>query len=273
MDNREQIKKYSIISTNVSSINYEQSSNLITENARFRNPYKVTALAVHGLMESFFSRNLNYSLNKFDLVLPDGQPLKWILNLFYKQNLIDRVSGPDLTNRLINFSEKNNFKILFYGSKDSTLKKIKSNLKKSNPQLTKVDFIASKFKKVTQEEQKKIALEIESLKPNIVFVGLGCPRQEYWVTENSKYINCPVISVGAAFDYLAGNLKRAPKIMQKLGLEWFFRFIQEPRRLFYRYIILNSYFLTLATLQCFSKNIFINKKNLNQKDLKFTGWS
>ena len=92
-------------------------------------------------------------------------------------------------------------------------------------------------------------------------------------TRTSKYINCPVISVGAAFDYLAKNLKRAPKIMQKLGLEWFYRFIQEPRRLFYRYVILNFYFLVLATIQYFSKNVFINKKNLNQKDTKYTGWS
>lgn len=267
------IKKYTIISTNVNSTNYVEALTLLANYSHNRKQFKATALAVHGLMESFFDKGLNYSLNNFDLVLPDGQPLRWLLNKFYNQNLNDRVSGPDLTSKLIDYSEKQNFKIIFYGSKKSTLHKMKINLKKSNPNLNSVKFVASKFKKINKEEQRKIAEEIEDFKPNLVFVGLGCPRQEYWVHENSKYINCPVISVGAAFDYIAGNIKRAPKLMQDLGLEWLYRFLQEPFRLFYRYVFLNFYFLILTIIQFFQKDIFLNKKNLNVKDLNYMGWA
>lgn len=272
MEKRAFIKKFTIISTNVTSTNYTQAISLITDNSIKRKQLKVTALAVHGLMESFFNKGLNYSLNNFDLLLPDGQPLRWVLNLFYNQNLNDRVSGPDLTTKLIDYSEEHKYKIIFYGSKESTLNKMKINLKKSNPNLNSVKFVSSKFKKINKEEQRKIAEELEDFKPNLVFVGLGCPRQEYWVHENSKYINCPVISVGAAFDYIAGNIKRAPKLMQDLGLEWLYRFLQEPFRLFYRYVFLNSYFLILIIIQFFQKDIFLNKKNLNIKDVNYMGW-
>ena len=254
MDQRKKINKYRILSTYMSATNYEEALYTIRKFAIERKSFSVSALAVHGIMESYKNINLNNIVNNIDLVLPDGQPLKWGLNLFYNQQLNDRVCGPDITNLLLEKSEQNNLRVLFYGSSLETLKKMEINLKNKHINLTDPIFIPSNFKQTTQDEQIRIAKKIESYNPNIVFVGLGCPRQEYWVYENKEFINAPLIAVGAAFDYLAGNIERAPSLMQNYGLEWLYRLFQDPKRLFYRYIILNSLFMKHFIFQFFNKS-------------------
>ena len=272
MEKRNLVTKFPILSTSVSSTNYSEALEIISKFSNERKQLSVSALAVHGVMESFLNKNLNNVLNKIDLVLPDGQPLKWVLNIFHKQKLNDRVSGPDLTVLLLKIAEQQNLNVIFYGSTIDTLEKMKINLSKDFPNLNS-EFHPSLFKKIDKEEQKKVAMKLENKKPNLIFVGLGCPRQEFWIYENSSYLNCPIIAVGAAFDYIAGNIKRAPITMQKYGLEWLYRFIQEPRRLFYRYIVLNFMFVFLSIFQYLHIDFFSFRSNLKKQTINHTGWS
>ena len=154
MEKRNLVTKFPILSTSVSSTNYSEALEIISKFSNERKQLSVSALAVHGVMESFLNKNLNNVLNKIDLVLPDGQPLKWVLNIFHKQKLNDRVSGPDLTVLLLKIAEQQNLNVIFYGSTIDTLEKMKINLSKDFPNLNS-EFHPSLFKKIDKEEQKK----------------------------------------------------------------------------------------------------------------------
>jgi exopolysaccharide biosynthesis WecB/TagA/CpsF family protein len=188
-------------------------------------------------------------LNHLDLVVPDGQPVRWALNLLHRASLPDRVYGPALMLKVCEQAAKNGLPIFLYGSKHGVLEALEKNLKRKFPELMIAGVQPSKFRQVSPEEMKMIAGQIRESGAAITFVGLGCPRQEVWVYEYRKFLSMPMIAVGAAFDFHAGFLPQAPALLQRWGLEWFFRFIQEPQRLWKRYLFLNPKYLTLLFLQ------------------------
>lgn len=181
-------------------------------------------------------------LNSADLVNPDGMPIVWALRKKGFKNQ-ERISGPDLMLRMCQLSEEEHIPVFFYGSKPETLEKIKNNIRLQFNNLEIAGTYSPPFHNLSIENNNEIINLISSSGAGIVFVGLGCPKQEIWMFQNRNKINAVMIGVGAAFDFYAGTVKRAPIWIQKIGMEWFFRLIIEPKRLWKRYFIGNKRFI------------------------------
>ncbi len=241
--------KRNILGINVSVIDYEGAVAAIVKAAEDLKPLKVSALAVHGVMTGALDRVHRYRLNSFDLVTPDGQPVRWALNLLHGAGLRDRVRGPDLTLKVCEEAARRGLPVYLYGSRNEVLEKFKALLMRKYPDLRIAGSRPSLFRRSTDAEKKTIAEEIRNSGARIVLVGLGCPRQEVWVYEYATLLPLPALAVGAAFDFHAGFLSEAPRAMGDHGLEWLYRLVQEPRRLWRRYILLNPAFLAMLFAQ------------------------
>ena len=235
--------KHSILGININAVDYESAVNKITTAAKNKEACSVSALAVHGVMTGFLDRVHARRLNGLDLVVPDGQPVRWALSWLHGKKLPDRVYGPNLTLKVAESLTKEGLSIYLYGSKEETLTKFADNLSKMYPGFKIAGMEASKFRRLSDSERLELAQRIKDSGASAVFLGLGCPRQEAWAYEYRNLLNIPILAVGAAFDFHAGTLPQAPKWMQDAGLEWFFRLTQEPKRLWQRYAILNPLYL------------------------------
>ena len=224
---------------------YEKATQIIIENAKLRNSYGVSALAVHGLIECYNHKNLREQVNQLDMVVPDGQPVRWALNLLHHTHLKDRVCGPILTRWVLEACNTHSLKVYLYGSTTETLDKFQAYISRTFPNITITGVHTDRFRDATAEEDQVDIEKINRSGANVILVGRGCPRQERWVSNHLGKINGVMMAVGAAFDFHAGNIKLAPKWMQDNGLEWLFRLIQEPQRLWKRYLFTNSQFIYL----------------------------
>jgi len=241
--------KKNVLGILVNAIDYDGAVEKIISAACRKVPFAVSALAVHGVMTGVLDPVHKYRINHFDLITPDGQPVRWALNLLHKARLTDRVYGPELTLRVCERAAKENLSIYLYGSKPAVLEKLVKNLKHKFPGLTIAGSQPSQFKQLNQQEKEAVILGIKASGADIVLVGLGCPRQEVWVFEHRNFLAMPLMAVGAAFDFHAGNLPTAPSYLQRIGMEWFYRLLQEPKRLWRRYLFLNPYYVWLLSLQ------------------------
>jgi exopolysaccharide biosynthesis WecB/TagA/CpsF family protein len=241
--------KRNILGVNINAVDYEAAVQQVADAAKEKRPLGVTALAVHGVMTGVMDETHRYRLNQLDLVVPDGQPVRWALNFLHKTALPDRVYGPTLTLKICEIAAKEGLPIYLYGSKQSVLDLFQKNLVEKFPGLQIAGSQPSKFRQTTLEEKRQIAEDIRNSGAMITFVGLGCPRQETWAFEYREELKMPIIAVGASFDFHAGSLPQAPPRMQNMGLEWLYRLIQEPRRLWKRYLLLNPTYVTLFALQ------------------------
>jgi len=225
------LKKYSIFGINYCSTDYEEASDIIISKAKDRVSYTVSALAVHGLTDAYRIPDFKKVVNKIDMVLPDGQPIRWVLNNYYKLALKDRVSGPDLTLYVLEKASKNNLKLFLYGSTKETLNRFSVFIRKKYKGVEICGIHPDRFRDATRKEDEEDIEKINNSGAHIVFVGRGCPRQEYWVEAHKGKINAVMMAIGAAFDFHAGTLKRAPKWMQNNGLEWVHRMKQDPGKM------------------------------------------
>lgn len=241
--------KQNVLGVRVDAVDYDAAVNKIITAARQQKALSVSALAVHGVMTGVLDETHRYRLNHLDLVCPDGQPVRWALNLLHKTGLPDRVTGPFLMLRICERAAQEGLPIYLYGSRPSVLESLSNNLLARFPKLIIAGSQPSRFRQVSVEEKQEIIEEIRKSGAVMTFVGLGCPRQEVWVYEYCKHLSMPTMAVGAAFDFHAGNLSQAPEILQKWGLEWFYRLMQEPTRLWKRYVFLNPLYVSLFTLQ------------------------
>jgi exopolysaccharide biosynthesis WecB/TagA/CpsF family protein len=246
--------KKSLFHVNYAITDYEEATRVIINNAVHNNSFGVSALAVHGLIESYKDLLLRNKVNKINMVVPDGQPVRWALNALYKTGLKDRVCGPILTRWVLEHSNQNALKIYLYGSTQATLDKFSKFINEKYPKITICGVHTDRFREATPEEDAQDIKKINASGANIVLVGRGCPRQEKWVSDHIGKVNSVMMAVGAAFDFHAGNIKLAPKWMQDYGLEWFFRLVQEPQRLWKRYLFTNSFFIYL-----FFKELLLKK--------------
>jgi N-acetylglucosaminyldiphosphoundecaprenol N-acetyl-beta-D-mannosaminyltransferase len=217
--------------------------------ARDRRPYAVSALAVHGVMEGVHDRGHAYRLNRLDLVTPDGQPVRWALNLLHGAGLRERVYGPDLMRGLCARAAAEGLPIYLYGGRSDTIERLCGRLQDRYPALGIAGAEASKFRRLSVDETEDLGERIRRSGAAIVFVGLGCPRQEVFVYELRERVGVPMVAVGAAFDYLAGETTEPPRLVQRLGLQWLYRLVQEPRRLWRRYTVLNAEYVGRLVLQ------------------------
>lgn len=243
------MRKYNIFGVDYAATNYDEAATLIVDKAQNYISFGVSALAVHGLITAYSDPSLKYLVNSIDLVVPDGQPIRWALNSFYNLNMVERVYGPTLTLHVLEKANILKLKLFLYGGTESTLTKLSRNCIKSNyPDVNICGMHIDRFREATEEEDKSDIDKINKSGANIVLVGRGCPRQELWVANHLGKVNAAMLAVGAAFDFHAGTVKQSPKWMQDRGLEWLYRLIREPRRLWKRYFSTNSYFIYLFIL-------------------------
>jgi exopolysaccharide biosynthesis WecB/TagA/CpsF family protein len=241
--------KRNVLGVQISVVDYEAAVERIIWAAREGAPLAVSALAVHGVMTGVGDPVHRYRLNQFNLLVPDGQPVRWALNLMHRACLKDRVYGPNLMLKVCARAEAQQLPIFLFGGSRELLVALSANLLRSFPRLPLAGLRPSRFRCLTAEEERELIAEIRESGARITFIGLGCPRQEVSAYELRDSLAMPVLSVGAAFNFHAGKLAQAPGSLQKWGLEWLFRLLAEPRRLWKRYLLLNPTYLGLLTLQ------------------------
>jgi exopolysaccharide biosynthesis WecB/TagA/CpsF family protein len=244
--------KHPILGVRVSASDYEHATSEIVRAAREGIPLSVAALAVHGVMTGLRDPAHRRRLNGLDLVLPDGQPVRWALNLLHRTVLGDRVRGPQLTLCVARAAAREGLPVYLYGCTEETLTGFAESLRRLFPELVIAGAEPSKFRRLSSQEKLGVIGRIEDSGARMVLVGLGCPRQEVWVYEYRDHLRMPLLAVGAAFSFHAGETGFAPRWMQEAGLEWLHRLAQEPGRLWRRYLLLGPVYLALVFLQALS---------------------
>lgn len=237
--------KEQLFTVNYSITDYNKASDIIIEKALSHTSFGVTALAVHGLIESVKNKPFRQLVNKLDMIVPDGQPVKWAINSFHKVKLKDRVAGPILTDHVLEKANDKALSIYLYGSTAATLEKMKEVIRQKYPKITISGIHADRFREATAEEDEADIKKINESGAHIVLVGRGCPRQEKWVANHLGLIHAPMLAIGAAFDFIAGNIVLAPRWIQDSGFEWLYRLVQEPKKLWKRYLTTNTHFIYL----------------------------
>lgn len=232
-----------IISLDIDLFSYKDSIKKIMEDARDRKRGYVCFANVHMIIEAYQDKQFDKDVNSATLVLPDGMPLVKTLKWFYGIEQ-DRVAGMDVMPDLIRIASNNNLKLFFFGTTPELLEKIRLKIEKDFPKTDVVGLFSPPFNEPLNNDL--YTEMINSSGANLVFVALGCPKQEKWMAQNSSKINAMLLGVGGAFPVFAGVASRAPLFMQNAGLEWVYRLYQEPKRLFKRYLFTNSIFLFLV---------------------------
>ncbi|MBX2840273.1 MAG: WecB/TagA/CpsF family glycosyltransferase [Flammeovirgaceae bacterium] len=214
----------------------------------------------HMVVESYKDSSFNKVLNNADLVAPDGGPISKMIKVFHKKNQ-QRVCGMDLVPALLEEAEKRGKSVYFFGTTDEVLKTIREKAADHVPKLRIAGTYSPPFRNLTEEEKKNIIKMINDAQPDLLFVALGCPKQEKWMAEHMDKINACMLGVGQAFLTYAGLEERLPKWARNLSIEWVYRFYLEPKRLWKRYLVTNSFFIML-----FLKYKFLpkNQKKINQ---------
>ena len=197
---------------------------------------------VHSVITSRPNPDLRAAINESDLATPDGMPIAWFISKC-QQTKQTRINGPDLMVRLCDAAARQRVAVALYGSTESTIEKLRQALLDKFPRLRVAAMISPPFRELSITEDALMVEALNSSGAGIVFVGLGCPKQELWMIAHRNHVQAVMIGVGAAFDYLAGTVQRPPVWMQRAGLEWLGRLIAEPRRLWRRYFITNTIFI------------------------------
>jgi N-acetylglucosaminyldiphosphoundecaprenol N-acetyl-beta-D-mannosaminyltransferase len=248
--------KKNVLGILIDAVDYEAALSFVFECVRQNRGAMISALAVHGVMTGVLDPEHKFRLNGFDLLVPDGQPVRWVMNWLYGTEMRDRVYGPELMRRICRRAASEGSSIYLYGSTKPVVTSLTESLTRMFPEIKIVGSEPSAFRKLSQQEKAALQQRIRSTGASIIFVGLGCPRQEIFTYEFRDNLSAPVLAVGAAFPLLAGMLPQAPPRMQRFGLEWLFRLLAEPRRLWRRYLYLNPAYLVLVTLQRFGLRHF-----------------
>lgn len=239
--------KYKIIDNLITACDYDFVLSEIDKAIKNKKSLLISPIASHTLVRAHYDKSLKKILDKFDYLVPDSQWVRWSIPFLYgkEKGLKDRVYGPELMLRVCAISERKNYRVFLYGNTQEVLIKLSERLKKDFPKLKITGEEESKFRDLTDREWKSLVKKIENSKAEIVFISLGSPKQEVFSFELSKRIKKTIICVGAAFDFISGFKKQAPKWMGDWGMEWFFRLINEPRRLWKRYLINGLLFFIL----------------------------
>ena len=245
----QKVHRANILGVGVSALNMTMALEVIEGWIERREPHYVCVTGVHGVMESQRDENLRRIHNRAGLVTPDGMPLVWLSRLKGFRH-VERVYGPDLMLALCERSAAKGYRHFFYGGAEGVPEQLASVLQKRFPGLQVAGTFSPPFRPLTPEEDDQIIQMINEAAPDIVWVGLSTPKQERWMAEHVGRLTAPVlIGVGAAFDFLTGRKPQAPRWMQRAGLEWLFRLLTEPRRLWRRYLTNNPLFVALVVLQ------------------------
>ena len=242
--NKNEIPTCDILGVHIAAVNMKWVLEYLRKNIQDIKGDYICVSNVHTTVTSYEDSKYLAIQNNALMALPDGGPLS---SLSRKRGYPDmeRVTGPSLMGEVF----KEGYRHYFYGSTEETLELLKDKLAKNYPNMTIVGMYSPPFRLLTNEEDEEVIKQINDTNPDFVWVGLGAPKQEIWMSEHQGKINGLMIGVGAGFDYYAGNIKRAPLWMQEHNLEWLYRLIQDPKRLFKRYLVTNTKFIWNAVIR------------------------
>jgi N-acetylglucosaminyldiphosphoundecaprenol N-acetyl-beta-D-mannosaminyltransferase len=234
--------KFDVIGVQVSSTTYAELTDAIIQAALEKRAAVVSCHAVHAIVSASDDAELLQQVNSFEAVTPDGQPVRWALNWLHKRRLAERVYGPELTLQICCAASQQGIPVYLYGGTPAVLEKLTTNLKAISPGI-QLSGEAPPFRPLTEEEDRAVIQRIADSGSGIVLIGLGCPKQDRFAYAHRQSIQAVQVCVGAAFDFHAQVKPMAPGWMQRNGLEWLYRLIKEPRRLWKRYLVTNTKFV------------------------------
>jgi N-acetylglucosaminyldiphosphoundecaprenol N-acetyl-beta-D-mannosaminyltransferase len=243
-----QTPKISVLGASIDVITWDVALSKIYTWAAAKESRYVCICNSHSVVTSGEDAEFGQVINSADMATPDGAPVAWMIRRFGHKSQ-QRINGPDLMWRYCKAASERNEAIYLYGSSPATLEALQVRLAREFPRLQIAGAEAPPFRPLSYEEDVAAVARINRSGAGTVWVSLGCPKQEKWMAAHRGRINAVMVGVGAAFDYHAGTIRRAPVWMQNSGLEWFYRLLSEPRRLWKRYLITNSVFLLYATRQ------------------------
>jgi N-acetylglucosaminyldiphosphoundecaprenol N-acetyl-beta-D-mannosaminyltransferase len=237
------MERCKVIEMEVNVTNLFRSLNQVTQLTKLNQGAYICVSNVHMCIEAFDSKSFGDVLNNADLVIPDGKPLSWAQKLLGHKEA-EQVRGQDIMYALCELSADKGLKLGFYGgSSNELLERVKIQLIEYYPEIVIEYAFSPPFRPLTAEEDVEVVNAINTAEIDILFVGIGCPKQERWMAEHKNQLKCVMLGVGAAYDFIAGEKKHAPRWVQEIGMEWLFRLCSEPKRLWRRYFITNPRFI------------------------------
>ncbi len=244
------VRTRDLLDVPVAMVDYEAAIGVMDKLVDTREKGYVCAAPVHALMEARRDAEMLAALRGSTLVVPDGMPLVWAANLL-GEKLADRVYGPELMLRYSDRCAERGHRVWLYGGRDQgSLVQLALSMRRRHPGIQVVGGYSPPFRALTAEEERATADEINQAQPDVLWVGIGVPKQEKWMAHMRDRLEVPVMcGVGAAFDFHAGRISMAPRWMQDRGLEWIYRTLQEPKRLLPRYLHTNPRFVAAFARQ------------------------
>lgn len=243
----EELQHCEILKTNINVTNMSDTIKYIGEHLDDLRGKYICVSNVHTTVMSYENEEYRKIQNGAAMALPDGAPLSsYSRRKGYKQ--AQRVTGPDLMLELFAISKEKGYRHYFYGATEETLQSMREVLERDYPGIEIAGMYAPPFRALTPQEDAQIVAKINESRPDFIWIGLGAPKQEEWMYQHMGQLQGVLIGVGAGFDYLAGYIKRAPRWMQRMSLEWLYRLLQDPKRLWRRYFTSNVKFICLTRM-------------------------
>ena len=243
----EELQHCEILKTNINVTNMSDTIKYIGGHLDDLRGKYICVSNVHTTVMSYENEEYRKIQNGAAMALPDGAPLSsYSRRKGYKQ--AQRVTGPDLMLELFAISKEKGYRHYFYGATEETLQSMKEVLERDYPGIQIAGMYAPPFRALTPQEDAQIVAKINESRPDFIWIGLGAPKQEEWMYQHMGQLQGVLIGIGAGFDYLAGYIKRAPRWMQRMSLEWLYRLLQDPKRLWRRYFTSNVKFICLTRM-------------------------
>ena len=246
--NKETIPVCNILGVEIAAIDMPWLTDFTCRNIKALSGDYMCVSNVHTTVTAYEDMDYRRIQNGGIMAIPDGGPLS---SVGRKRGFpqMQRTTGPSYMEEILKLSEQYGWRHYFYGGTEETLSRLAQELANKYPGVNIAGMYSPPFRPLTEEEDAEVIGRIKDAAPDFIWVGLGAPKQERWMAAHQGKVCGFMVGVGAAFDYLAGNIQRAPVWMQRCNLEWFYRLIQDPKRLFKRYLVTNTKFIWHALLR------------------------
>lgn len=259
------MERKSVLKSDISLITYSEALDQVLQRAQQRTPSYACFCNAHMAVEGYKSSVFQKKVNGATFTFADGMPIAIALRLLYGERQ-QRIAGMDFMYEAARLAEQHKLSVFLFGSSDFVLTNLKESWKKRFPDLKVAGSISPPYRPLTDRENDTYCDQINRSGANIVMVGLGCPKQETWMADHHQKINAVLLGVGGAFEIQAGLAKRAPNWVRKLALEWLFRLVQEPGRLWKRYLVTNTLFLFYLVAQFFRLRFVKSNGSVDRPD-------
>ncbi len=253
------LKKRRVLNTWITNAPFETMVDEVIRLGRARESSYVCVTSVHMVMEAQWDKDFQALHKNAVMATPDGKPVSLCMNWVYGTDQV-QVAGENLMIRTFQRAEEEGLSIFFLGTTDDVLEELKKRLTLQYPNLKIAGMISPPFRPLSESEENTIVDEINASGTHILMVALGCPKQENWMAKHQGKVQAVMLGVGAAFPFFTGHVQRAPVWMRKICLEWFYRVVKEPRRLFIRYLITNIPFMGLIGLQWLKHKLGLDRE-------------